>query len=106
MVRTSETMSWTSVWIMDWKVAKKTEVGSIIGQHEMVVTWLGVLAPKVEIKMSGNLQKKEPKIGEPSRGLKKKKNKAHERGSLRTRVRTAGKKIRQKHTLSPDWSWA
>lgn len=33
---------------------KKTEVGSIIGQHEMVVTWFGVLAPKVEIKMSGN----------------------------------------------------
>ena len=29
---------------------KKTEVG----QHEMVVTWFGVLAPKVEIKMSGN----------------------------------------------------
>ena len=39
----------------DWTVAKKkTGVRSIIGQHDMMVTWFGMLAPRMEIKNSAN----------------------------------------------------
>lgn len=49
-------MAWTSVWKRHWKVAK-TWSWAIIGQHEMVVAWLGVLAPEMEIKRMCTIQR-------------------------------------------------
>ena len=56
MVKSSEKMTWASVWKRHWKVAK-TWSWAIIGQHDMVVAWLGVLAPEMEIKRMYMIQR-------------------------------------------------